>query len=107
MAVDRPVKGLEDVVAAETALAEVNGTAGTLRYRGYDIHELAEQASFEEIVALLWDGDLPTPGQLDTRRYDLAACRARSQHAAAVLARLPAGIAPMDALRTSVSALAG
>src|SRR3972149_1434596 len=58
MAVDFKA-GLEDVVAANSAICDVDGKAGRLRYRGYDIGDLAERASYEEVTYLLWFGDLP------------------------------------------------
>ncbi len=56
--------GLESVVAAATALSEVFGEEGKLVYRGYDIHELAGKASFEEVAHLLWIGHLPNRQEL-------------------------------------------
>src|SRR5215470_6255956 len=56
--------GLEGIVAATTALSKVEGTAGRLIYRGYNIHDLAGKASFEEIAYLLWYGKLPTKMEL-------------------------------------------
>ena len=65
---DQPVlpkpEGLEGVVAASTALSHVLGEEGKLVYRGYDIHELAGQASFEEVAFLLWNGRLPSRDEL-------------------------------------------
>ena len=58
MAVDFKA-GLEDVVAANSAICDVDGKAGHLRYRGYDIGDLAEHASYEEVTYLLWFGELP------------------------------------------------
>jgi len=52
-------KGLEGVVAAETELSFIDGEAGKLLYRGYDIHDLAERASYVEALYLLWNGRLP------------------------------------------------
>lgn len=57
-------EGLEGVVAATTALSHVFGEEGKLVYRGYDIHELAGRASFEEVAFLLWEGRLPTKVEL-------------------------------------------
>ena len=57
--------GLEGIVVAQTELSSVNGTEGILTYRGYNIHDLAEHTSFEEIMHLLWYGTLPTQAQLD------------------------------------------
>src|SRR3954451_21103435 len=58
-------EGLEGVVAASTALSHVFGEEGRLVYRGYDIHELAGKASFEEVAHLLWIGNLPDQAELD------------------------------------------
>ena len=59
MATETASRGLENVVVASTRLSAIDGTAGRLSYVGYDIHDLAERASFEEIVYLLWYGELP------------------------------------------------
>ena len=56
---DKPSKGLADVVAASTALSDIDGQAGRLFYRGYDIHQLAGSATFEEIAYLLQRGSAP------------------------------------------------
>jgi citrate synthase len=106
MAIDTPTRGLEHVIAAASSLAEVDGTAGTLRYCGYDIHDLVDRVSFEEVVALLWDGDLPTVPALASLREALAAERSLSAASERLLRALPATTRPMDALRTAVSALA-
>ena len=58
-------KGLAGVVAAQTALSSVDGTNGILTYRGINIHDLAGKASYEEIVYLLWQGQLPNGGSID------------------------------------------
>ena len=99
-------KGLEDVVAAETALADIDGANGTLRYRGYSIHDLASNVEFEEVLALLWDGELPDAGALANLRSELVTRRALSEQTLALLKTLPTAMVPMDALRTAVSALA-
>lgn len=62
---DKPSRGLADVIAASTALSDIDGKAGRLFYRGYDIHDLAGKISFEECVHLLQRGGLPTRAQLD------------------------------------------
>ena len=54
---DKPAKGLADVVAASTAISDIDGRAGRLFYRGYDIHDLAGRISFEECVHLLLRGE--------------------------------------------------
>src|SRR5579859_6939161 len=65
--------GLEGVVAAETAVSEVDGANGRLIYRGgYLIEDLVTVTSYEEIAYLLWHGDLPNPAQLDALRQQMA-----------------------------------
>src|SRR5216110_3595100 len=67
------IRGLEGVVAAETALCDLDGKNGRLAYRGYDIEDLARRASFEEVCHLLWYGELPTAAQLDKTTLALIA----------------------------------
>src|SRR5436190_22636542 len=69
------VAGLEGVVAGESEICYIDGYAGILSYRGYNIHTLAEHANFEEVIFLLWNGWLPKQGELDQLRKDLAANR--------------------------------
>ena len=106
---DQPVlpkpEGLEGVVAASTALSHVLGEEGKLVYRGYDIHELAGQASFEEVAFLLWNGRLPSRDELTQLLRTLGEQRPLPKHVIDVIRDLPAAAAPMDALRTGVSAL--
>src|SRR3954447_4693658 len=106
---DQPVlpkpEGLEGVVAASTALSHVFGNEGRLVYRGYDIHELAGRASFEEVAYLLWMGHLPTQSELSAFQQKLGAQRPLPDRAIDVIRALPPSAAPMDALRTGVSAL--
>lgn len=100
-------KGLENVIAAESALTDIDGTAGTLHYAGYDIHDLVQRASFEDIVELLWDGALPDVAQREAFRQAVNGQRSCSVASEGVLRALPVGTSPMSALRTAVSALAG
>src|SRR3954452_22480190 len=72
-------EGLEGVVAASTALSHVFGEEGRLVYRGYDIHELAGKASFEEVAHLLWLGHLPTSSELADLQSRLEANRTLPQ----------------------------
>jgi citrate synthase len=98
-------EGLEGVVAASTALSHVFGEEGKLVYRGYDIHELAGKASFEEVAHLLWLGHLPTSSELADLQSRLEANRTLPQPVIDILRLIPADTAPMDALRTGLSAL--
>jgi citrate synthase len=103
----KPAGGLEGVVAAKSEICFIDGVAGRLVYRGYEIGDLVENATFEEVAYLLWHGELPTRAQLDALRRDLAAAASIPPHVAALLKSLPPTMQPMDALRTAASALAG
>lgn len=96
--------GLEGIVAATTALSKVEGTAGRLIYRGYNIHDLARTTSFEEVAYLLWFGRLPNVTELADLKQNLAAERTMPEAVTRVLSALPANAEPMDALRTAASA---
>ena len=98
-------EGLEGVVAASTALSHVYGEEGRLVYRGYDIHELAGKASFEEVAHLLWIGHLPNRAELNAFCARLWSNRDLPEGVMRTLEAMPADAAPMDALRTGVSAL--
>src|SRR6195256_4213448 len=97
--------GLEGVVAAETAVSEVDGANGRLIYRGgYLIEDLAPVVSFEEVSYLLWHGELPDEGQLDTLRHQMALARNLNDPARGALETSDPATNPMDILRTVVSA---
>jgi len=98
-------EGLEGIVAAESSICFVDGIQGRLIYEGYDIHDLAAHASFEEVAYLLWHGDLPTRAQLDALNKDLIAARGLPSPVLNLLREFPRDVEPMDALRTAVSAL--
>ncbi|MCA1812578.1 MAG: citrate synthase [Halobacteriales archaeon] len=98
-------EGLEDIVAGESAISSVDGQVGKLLYRGYDIRDLAEHSGFEEVCHLLWRGELPARKELDELRLHLRQEMALPPGVLDVLARMARRAEPMDALRTSVSAL--
>ena len=100
---DKPSKGLADVVAASTALSDIDGQAGRLFYRGYDIHELAGAATFEEIGYLLQRGAPPSRAELDRYRDELVGGRTLGKLVSATLAEVSAVQSPMEALRSLVS----
>lgn len=97
--------GLEGVVAASTALSHVFGEEGKLVYRGYDIHELAGKASFEEVAHLLWIGHLPNRRELEELERTFGDNRVLPDRVIDGLRAIPADANPMDALRTGVSLL--
>jgi citrate synthase len=97
--------GLEGVVAAQTAVSEVDGANGRLIYRGgYLIEDLAPVVSYEEVAYLLWHGDLPDQAELDSLRKKMAAARSLNKAARGVLTATDRATDSMDVLRTVVSA---
>ena len=97
--------GLEGVVAAETAVSEVDGEGGRLIYRGgYLIEDIVPVATYEETAYLLWHGELPNEKELDVLRQQMAAARNLNQSARGTLNALDPAVDPMDTLRTVVSA---
>ncbi|HEX7313846.1 MAG TPA: citrate synthase [Pyrinomonadaceae bacterium] len=98
--------GLEGVVAAESAIGDVDGVNGVLIYQGLNIHDLAEHSTFEETVYLLWHGRLPKRDELDALKKELAASQRLPEEVVALMRQFPKEAEPMDALRTAVSALA-
>ena len=105
MAVDeKPKAGLEDVVAATSAICYLDGDRGVLAYYGYDIHDLAKGASFEEVCYLLWHGRLPNRAELGDLQSQLAAARPVAEPILRLMKQLPASDG-MDMLRTLTSAL--
>ncbi len=99
----KPSKGLADVVAATTALSDIDGQAGRLFYRGYDIHQLAGATTFEEIGYLLQRGAPPSRAELDSYRAELTGGRTLGKLVSATLAEISAAAGPMEALRSLVS----
>lgn len=98
-------KGLEGIVANSTSLSDVLGQEGILIYAGYDINEIAENASFEETIHLLWHGELPNSAQLDSLSKKLRAARELPQPVVDFLRNAPKNAGPMDVIRTAVSML--
>jgi citrate synthase len=103
---DELKRGLEGVLVAESALSSIDGDVGRLIYRGYEIEDLAQQASYEEVLYLLWEGDLPTESELEAFSEEMATERAVDDDVIGALADLAAADEePMAALRTAVSML--
>lgn len=105
MSTETQSKGLQGIVAAQTAISHVDGQNGRLFYRGIDIHELAAKSTFEETTALLWYGKLPTKTQLESFKQKFIANRKLPDPLISILFALPKTTSPMSALRTTVSAL--
>jgi citrate synthase len=101
-----PPKGLEGVVAANSKVCYIDGDNGVLAYRGYDIHDLAENSTFEEVTYLLWFGKLPTRAELAEFSLQLVRERKIDAQIVSLIRQAPKHALPMDVLRTMVSSLA-
>jgi citrate synthase len=97
-------KGLEGVVAAETAVSDIDGEKGILYYVGYDIHDLAGNASFEEVTYLLHNLELPNRSELDTISQEIGSEREPNDFVLKLLHEIAIDSSPMSMLRTTVSA---
>ncbi len=98
-------KGLEGVVATTSSICYIDGDQGVLAYRGYDIHDLADHSTFEEVCYLLWFGRLPKADELKSLKQRLAEERKLDPAINKLLQLAPKHALPMDVLRTVVSAL--
>jgi len=98
-------EGLRGVVAAQSAIGDVNGEEGILIYQGYNIHDLAEHSSFEEVVFLLWNGRLPKADELEELKQRLRRNYEVPSAVIDLMKQFPTTADPMDVLRTAVSAL--
>ena len=97
--------GLEDIVALRSEICFIDGQKRQLVYRGYDISELVGKATFEEVVYLLWNGQLPAAAELERFKEQLAAEAALPEQLVDFLKASPKDAEPMAVLRTAVSAL--
>jgi citrate synthase len=102
--VAKPKAGLEDTVATSSEICYLDGDRGVLAYCGYDIHDLARHATFEEVCYLLWHRRLPTRAELGDLQSQLVDARPLPEPILRLMRALPAGNT-MDALRTLTSAL--
>ena len=102
---EQVISGLEGVLACESSVAFIDGNIPELSYRGYDIHDIAEILTYEQVVYLLWNGELPSPDQVRAFSDDLAARRGIPSVVIDLLRLMPASAHPMAGLRTAVSLL--
>jgi citrate synthase len=103
---DELKKGLEGVLVAESALSDIDGKRGELSYRGYSIDVLASETTYEEVLYLLWNEDLPTAAELDHFESEMREARAVGPGIYDQLELLAeSGERPISALRSSVSML--
>ena len=97
--------GLRGVVAAQSSIGDVNGEEGILIYQGYNIHDLAEHSTFEEVIFLLWNGRLPKSDEFEEFEKQIRANYDVPAEALALMKQFPKEAEPMDVLRTAVSSL--
>jgi len=99
--------GLEDVVVSTTDICFIDGREGRLVYRGYDMNDLVEHSTFEEVAYLLWHGALPSRKELEAhvKALNATATRKLPPKLLAILRQFPKKTTPMEILRTGVSAL--
>ena len=102
---EQVISGLEGVLACESSVAFIDGNIPELSYRGYNIHDIAETLTYEQVVYLLWHGELPSADQLRTFNADLAARRGLPSVVIDLLRLMPPSAHPMAGLRTAVSLL--
>ena len=102
---EKVISGLEGVLACESSVAFIDGNIPELSYRGYNIHDIAETLTYEQVVYLLWHDELPSSDQLQSFRDDLAARRGIPSVVIDLLRLMPASAHPMAGLRTAVSLL--
>lgn len=105
MSDNKSTAGLRGITAGSTALSSVGAEGDSLRYRGYDVEDLAEHALYEEVAYLLLFGQLPTAAELASYQKRLQSLRGLPTALREVLERIPATAHPMDVLRTGVSML--
>lgn len=104
-ATERVIAGLEGVLACESSIAYIDGSIPELSFRGYDIHDIAQTLTFEQVAFLIWHDRIPTADELRTFSTDLAGRRAIPQQITDLLRAMPSGAHPMAGLRTAVSML--
>jgi len=97
--------GLQDVVTAESDICFIDGEKGRLLYRGYDVLELAEQSTFEEVAYLLWYGRLPGRVEFEAFLDSFTGSMELPIETVMILRMFPKSATPMEVLRTSVSSL--
>ena len=105
MTAKKKAGGLAGVIAGETALCTVGKEGAGLTYRGYDIYDLSDNSTFEEVAYLLLYGKLPTRAELDAYIGKLKSLRGLPEQVKTVLEMIPGDSHPMDVLRTGVSVL--
>src|SRR5512134_3084388 len=92
---ERVISGLEGVLACESSIAYIDGSIPELSFRGYDIHEIAQTLTFEQVAFLLWHDHLPGPEELQAFSTDLAGRRTVPEQIITLLRSTPPAAHPM------------
>jgi citrate synthase len=100
-----PAAGLRGVVVGTSTVSDVVGDKGELIYQGYNIHDLAQHSTFEEVAFLLWNKRLPNQAELDELKHDFGSNYSVPKQVTELLRLVPTNADPIDVLRTAVSAL--
>ena len=104
-ATEQVISGLEGVLACESSIAYIDGSIPELSFRGYDIHDIAQTLTFEQVTFLIWHDRIPPADELRAFSADLAGRRAVPKQIIDVLRAMPTAGHPMAGLRTAVSML--
>src|SRR2546428_13341441 len=104
-ATEQVIAGLEGILACESSIAYIDGSIPELSFRGYDIHDIAQTLTFEQVTFLIWHDRIPQADELRTFSADLAGRRAVPKQIIDVLRAMPTAGHPMAGLRTAVSML--
>src|SRR5947209_19984369 len=102
-ATERVLSGLEGVLACESSIAYIDGSIPELSFRGYDIHDIAQTLTFEQVAFLIWHGRIPNASELPAFSADLAGRRAIARQVVDVVRATPIAAHPMAGLRTTDS----
>jgi citrate synthase len=102
---EKVISGLEGVLACESSVSFIDGNIPELSYRGYNIHDIAETLTYEQVVYLLWNGELPSAPEFQAFSADLAGRRGMPSAVLDLLRLMPTSAHPMAGLRTAVSLL--
>ncbi|ETW95951.1 MAG: hypothetical protein ETSY2_47320, partial [Candidatus Entotheonella gemina] len=104
-ATENVISGLEGILACESSIAYIDGNVPELSFRGYQIQDIAQTLTYEQITFLIWHDRIPEGDELDQFQADLASRRAVPQPVFDLLKAMPASAHPMAGLRTAVSML--
>lgn len=104
-ATENVIEGLEGILACDSSIAYIDGNVPELSFRGYQIQDIAQTLTYEQIAFLIWHDRIPEGDELNQFQADLASRRAVPQPIFDLLKAMPASAHPMAGLRTAISML--